>query len=188
MISADFILRRWRNFQNHSQESKTIFLMEHANPPPGLRSFLFSEVWIKISQCITWCLKFIGGMDFVCEVKGLWLGIHGKVPTEPAQSDLKWPESLGSATNFIFRSLVCVLLFKKKYDGVGNPSIQNNLFLYIRSYYRLRTSIFGTLQWCRSALDWLVIFKWCLFCCKFRDQSLYCHQQKVGNKVSKQCI
>ena len=104
-----------------------------------------SEVWIKISRCITWCLKFIGGMDFVGKVKGLWLGIHGKVPTEPSQNDLKWPESLTSVTNFIFRSLLCVLLLKK-YDGVGNPSVQNNLFLYIRSYYRLRTSIFGALR------------------------------------------
>lgn len=52
---------------------------------------LVSEVWIKISRCITWCLKFIGGMDFVCEVKGLWLGIHVKFPTKPAQNDLKWP-------------------------------------------------------------------------------------------------
>lgn len=71
---------------------------------------LVSEVWIKISRCITWCLKFIGGMDFVCEVKGLWLGIHGKVPTEPSQNDLKWPESLTSVTNF-FLGHYCLFCF-----------------------------------------------------------------------------
>lgn len=71
---------------------------------------LVSEVWIKISQCITWCLKFIGGMDLVCEVKGIWLGIHVKFPTEPAQNDLKRPESLTSVTNF-FLGHYCVFCF-----------------------------------------------------------------------------